>query len=54
MLGLKDDQIELGLDAEVLFEITILDLIVFVYGFVGFYFVGADDNTGEWFLTSGV
>lgn len=53
MVGLIDDQIELGLDAEGLFEVTILDLIVFVYGFVGFYFVGAD-NTGEWFLTSGV
>jgi len=47
---LKDDQIELGLDAETTFEATVVALVGLICGVVVFYFLGAAD-TVEWFLT---
>lgn len=49
-LGLKDDQIELGLDAENPFEAAVVALERFVCEVVGFYFLGAADSV-EVFLT---
>ena len=50
-LGLKDDQIELGLDAENPFEAAaVVALERLVCEVVGFYFLGAADSV-EVFLT---